>query len=594
MLTKKALLLSIFAFSQAHAALELAVVQDYKLAESAPIWEKVKADQLPQGLMSLQEVSDPSSPYAAAFPKSFMQEKMFSVCHHDCADKEIYKVQKGDITKLNYKDDAKWDVTEQSNVYFWASRYFKFLDERFSFSPNFYLKIMTNRTIKENSSKLKNNAFFNPADLSLSFLPASNNPLFNFLNGKINRSGFDPSVIAHEASHFFFHHLYPLALNAEIAGLNEGFSDYIANIFLDSPKVGSVMMRGTALRDSSQPKDKAGNLKIFVPGMEVHDIGERVSFALWTTRKLVPQGEELDRMVVDAIQEMAQTPYAGVVDFKIKMLVRIKNMVADEQFPVLENFWNTIFPGNEITIANMNFLKKPRNGQAFLGFKMKQTYSPEMVANFGVNAEEKYNLNFIASEKISETQMALLVSKESGENISTPYWIVIDDSRKNTDLTKTTPDVTSRKLILGIFHIDGSLVTEKKEVESVKTLATQVINSAQFFNSFAAQIKEFADIITNQGDATHKVTKITTSPDQTLMQGRGGNRIDIKLKKKILGRLLPGIPEVETLSIFTVPGLVLKTIPQVNGEQAIGYSLKLKSGVSTEVILDRVEEGLLK
>ncbi|MFP5387528.1 MAG: hypothetical protein ACLGHN_15735, partial [Bacteriovoracia bacterium] len=214
---------------------------------------------------------------------------------------------------------------------------------------------------------MKNNAFFNPRDISLSFLPASNNLLFKLLGGKINRSGFDPSVVAHEASHYLFHHLFPNPVNDEIGGLNEGFADYVANIFLQNPKVGLVMMHGKSMRDSSAMIDKDGKLKTYAPGMEVHDLGERVAYALWQSRELSSDKEEMDRLVIDAVTDLGRNPYSTVHDFKEKMLERLEGIIPEANLHKVKTIWEIVFSGKSNQIDNLDFLTKTGSRSSFLG-----------------------------------------------------------------------------------------------------------------------------------------------------------------------------------------------------------------------------------
>lgn len=109
--------------SSAHA-LELVVVNNYDEAEAQEIWKKAKTDQVPDVLLSRESLETPLAAYASIFPKTFMQEQLFAVCHQSCEQKDIFDVQGEEISS---RDLRKWDVVEQSNVYFWLKNILIFL-----------------------------------------------------------------------------------------------------------------------------------------------------------------------------------------------------------------------------------------------------------------------------------------------------------------------------------------------------------------------------------------------------------------------------------------------------------------------------------
>lgn len=567
----KALALSLLAVLTtapfAHA-LELKVINQYDSAETAEIWEKTKADQVPEALMGSENISSPKASYSKVFPKSFLQDDMFAVCYQDCNKKEALKIKKGEISK---KDD--WNVVEQSNVYFWLNRYFSFLNGELLFQPQKFLKVMTNRVVKDEGKKLTNNAFFNPADISLSFLPANKNLLFKVLSGKINRSGFDPSVIAHEASHYLFHHLFPNPVNDEIGGLNEGFADYIANIFLGNPKVGLIMLRGKALRDSSSPMDKKSLIKTYEPRMEVHDLGERIAYALWATRELANDKNEFDRLTIDAVQDLGQNPYSTIHDFKNKMLERFSSVLDSRNEMIAKANWNMVFPGSAKNIANLDFLQESIDAKKYVGFKVLQVMSKDMAESMGVPAETKFGFTLLKIANVGLNQKAYLIASEN-EKTTTPYWIVIDTERSN---------------ILGIYSINHQLVTDEKELETAKQLASQITGSGSIAVEFSEKIKAFAELYEGKGQfsSAYKMKSKTTQDSTIVFNGEvtPSQKIEMNLKRRLLIGLIFGIPEIETITLHTIARDV--TGVQVNGQDIMGYSLKLKSGTTMEVILDK-------
>lgn len=573
--TTLALTLStIITLSSNAQALELLVVQNYNDAGSAEIWKKAKPDQVPGSLLSQVSVSGPQASYSGLFPKTFMQESLFAVCHRNCNDKDIFKVKNGEIDD---RDKTDWNVIEQSTVYYWLNRYFSFLDEKIHFQREKFLRVMTNRELRDETKGkvLKNNAFFSPSDFSLSFLPASKSILFKLMGGKINRSGFDPSVITHEASHYVFQHLFANPVNDEIGGLNEGFADYMAHIFLNSPKVGLVMMQGQSIRDSSVQKDKDGNVKSYQPGMEVHDLGERVSMALWKSRELSNNKEEMDRMVLDAVKDLSSDPYASVHHFKLKMLERLSYVTDPANMEIVKLLWETTFPGNPNKIESTAFLDLEQNDRPIMGFKTKQVLPENLARDMGIPAVTQENFSILQLEKISPSQIAIRMGTET-DSKTTPYWIALDAERAN---------------ILGIYGADKELITEENEIEEVRFLATQAKGVAALINDFQSKVKEFADL--SQGKGTfgiaYKVKEKSLSPETIVFNGTAlsGSKLRINLKRKLLAGLLLGLPEIEIIDLYLLP-IDSKELPELEGQRVVGYKIQFKTGTSSEVILDKL------
>lgn len=557
-------------------ALDLYVVSDYDNAGSEAIWKKAKTDQVPEVLLDNQRVASPGASYSSLFPKTFLQDSMYVVCKHDCSAKDIFKVRNGEISD---GDKKNWDVVEQTNVYYWVSRYFEFLDQNLNFRPDQYLKIMTDREIKDESKGkvMKNNAFFNPRDITLSFLPATKNLFFKLMGGKINRSGFDPSVVAHEASHYTFHHLFPNPINEEIGGLNEGFADYIANAFLNNPKVGMVMLHGKALRDSSSLVDSNGKIKTYEPGMEVHDLGERAAYALWNTRLAAEDKNAVDRLVIDAIADLGRNPYATIHDFKVKMLERLDSVISPSKLSGVRSIWELAFPGNPVKIASLSFLDQPIKSKSAIGFRTKQILPAQLAQDMGVAQVEQSNFSIIQMVNINESQIAILMASEN-DSVTTPYWVALDAQRGN---------------VLGIYAIDKTLITDEDELIRVKPLAEKALTAASFIKDFSGKLKTFSDLAQGKGDLNliYKVKNQSSSPESVIFNGTrmSGTRIRIELKRRLLTGVLLGAPEITGLELITLPLSDIST-PDLLGQKVVGYKLMLKTGTQMEVILDKYTE----
>lgn len=552
------------------AAIELPHVDGYDRAGVETIWKDVKGDSVPNSLIARSSIDIPRLAYSHLFPKSFLQEELFAVCYQDCKNKDLIKVSGSDIEA---KDK---DSLEQANVYFWLKRYFTFLDERFNFRPTKFLRVMTNRSIKDPTAgnKMKNNAFFNPADITLSFLPASNNFLFNTLKGKINRSGFDASVISHEASHYFFHHLFPNSINYEISGLNEGFADYIAHLHLNNPKVGLIMLRGKALRDASSLVNSQGQIKSYAPKLESHDLGERVSMVLWQTRNEADNKEEFDRYVVDAVKSIGRNPFATVHSFKTEMMKRIPSVVPAAKMSAVRTIWEIVLPGEEATVKDTSFLSKGQVTSSYLGFKMGQTLSKRFADEMGMEEHNNQGFSFIREVKLENNQSALLMASED-ETITRPYWYVVDSKSGN---------------ILAIYGLDRKLVTDAVELKEIENLTTQVTSQNETISDFISKARMFSDFAQGKGELTsgYKVKSVQTFSDSLLFNGgpMAMDRIEITLKKKLLISLLVGLPDIDKVIVYTADKNI-PALPLLNNKRVLGYKLQFTNGTAMEMILNK-------
>lgn len=492
----------------------------------------------------------------------------------------MFKISSGDRQKIVYNDDTKWDVIEQTTVYYWLNKYFDFLAERFNHKSNTFLKVYTNRSLEnENGEGTKmNNAFFNPMDTTLSFLPAQKNLMFRLLAGKLNRSGFDPSVIAHEASHFFFSQLYPNAVNNEIAGLNEGFADYIANIFLNNPKIGLVMMHGKTLRDSSNELDKNKNAKVYGVSMESHDLGERVSLALWKTRELATNPEEFDNLIIDAIKELAQTPYGTIHDFKQKMVDRLNQAVASDNLEKAQQIWENIFPGNPRKIKNLNFLEKVQKDLTYYRFKIKNKVRESLANEMGLEKEKEQIFTELDQESISEFQKAILIATEKN-NVVTPYWFVIDTKRNNT---------------MGIFNMSGELVKSKEQIDELSNISKELIISIDDIFSIGTKMGQFADLSSGTGQLAsfYKVDKKVISDRAVTFSGQtyAGKEIKMNIKKRLIARLIPNLPEINKITLITakLSQSELESLPTLDDVAILGYKLELQGKNSIEIMIEEM------
>lgn len=564
---KKILLLTLVTFS-AQADVLLPIVKNYDMAEEQLLWDKIKTDKLPESLISEISVGDPNNSYSKIFPKSFLQNTKFLVCYNDCSKDSFSNVKNG---MLKFNGFQEYNVIEQSNVYYWLERYFSFLEERFYFKSEHYLRAYTSREVKnESDKKMKNNAFFLPSDKSLSFLPANKNILMKLLSGKVNRSGFDPSVVIHEAGHFYFDQLFGHAVNAEIGGLNEGFADYLANIILENPKIGLVMLHGKALRDSERMITDEGQLKSYKAGKEVHDLGEGISYLLWETRKSTRSQQDFDRLVISAIKDISRNPYSSVHDFKEAMIARIKTILSGTELNSVLAKWESLIPGVATKLASKNFLYSNISSEK-IGFEIAQISSDSMAETFAIDKETKINLEIGSSVKISEKQKATMVTHKGRD-----LWVAIDEDRKN---------------IIGTYNKDGELLKDKSSLKELEYVLPNIVGTSDLIKDFSQKLQSFTSLLEGRGEfaMAYKVKKVEQKNSSKVINGRSfsSKTIHLSLGKKLVSRIL-GLPEISEIELYTAPrSMIDLQLPMINSEKVIGYSLKFKSGTGQQMILNK-------
>lgn len=545
------------------ADINLRVINNYGLAANQDVWKKVKTDDVPESLVSNVTLKDPSNAYAGLFPKAFYQEESFLVCFKDC---------------LNSDARSAKEALEQQNVYYWLARFYQMTKDRLGLSPSGRVRVLTTREVRDpGSSKImRNNAFFNPADGSLSFLPASANPLAALLGAaKLNRSGFDPSVVAHEAGHSLFHALFPNAVNNEISGFNEGFADYLANILLDQPQVGLVMLRGKTLRDSSSYTDSSNELKTYKPGLEVHDLGERFAAALWLSRSRVTDVHAYDRMVIDAVEAIAKNPFATGHSFKKAFLERAEYAYDNETYRSIVANWEVFFPGVDRVYKDTAFLKSPIQSKGAFGLRTRTIFPESIARELGINSQNA-KFVYIKTVKTADGFDAHLVASEN-ENVTSPYWILIDPKRGNA---------------LGAWYLDGTQV-EENNIEELTPLVRQVLSMGASLNEFINRAKMFSELSRGKGDL--RIAYKVTSHERTSAQlnlGTGnlnGVSHKMKLKRRLLARVLLGIPDVKSVTLTTAPGLLIDAKwPMLEGGSIIGIGMELEDGTITETFFEKV------
>ncbi|MGE3608368.1 MAG: hypothetical protein AB7I27_02180 [Bacteriovoracaceae bacterium] len=552
------------------AKVEIPVVKDYSMAETVN-WKGVANDQLPGSLLQSVEIDVPSKAYSKDLPNIYFQNDLVAVCLQDCSRPDQFGINQKEVDELDYREADERDTIEQANVYYWLNKYFSFVNERFKFSPKSFLKVMAN---EKTENDMRDNAFFHQKETSLNFTPASKNLKYLLKGKRINRTGFDPSVVAHETSHFFFEHLYRGYINYEIYGLNEGFADYITNIFLNNPKIGLVMLRGKAMRDSSSLL-LDGRPKIYTPNLEQHQLGAIVATALWQTRQVVNDKEGFDRNVVGAVEDISTNLYSTVIDFKEALIRRLPLVAKGESLLNAISLLELFIPGESVKIQNLSFLKAITPKNTRLGIEMSASIPEEVAKKYKIPASSTEGVVILKAVQISPKVVAILVNRDKS-SVSRPYWFVMDQSASN---------------ILAIYSLEGKLIQDAEELKPISSLLSSTVNFPKNLWGLGVKIeniKNFLDGEKNSLSENYKLKDLIVSEVKIKFNGQliSGHAHKISLKRRLKNYISGGF-KINTLTIYTIPlyGKPKMNLPEFQGEKVVGYESLTEDIVTNKIMI---------
>lgn len=553
------LVLSFASVSFANTTLN--VVGNYNLASSPAIWANTRSDDISKSLLKEFSVDSPARAYSELFPNAFYQNDNYVVCYRNCS-----------------KPDASSgkNVLEQQNVYFWLDQLFKMTKDKFNLIPGNRLRVMTSREFATSSAKeLRNNAFFNSADNTLTFLQASANPLAGFYGERVNRSGFDPSVIIHEAGHALFYTLFPTALNKEMDGFSEGFADYLANILLGNSKLGLIMLRGIPVRDSESFVDSSKTPKTYQPGLPVHDLGERFSTALWLGRKKVKNVDEYDSLVINTVRDISKNPFSTAHGFKKAFLNRVSYTYDPLTSKSIASLWEILMEGDDRVILDKSFLNTELPREKTFGYKMTTVYSESFANDFGISTENK-RFVYMKSAVTKDGFRAYLLAGRN-DSAANPYWILFDHKRKNA---------------LAAWSIDGSPISKTEQIKEVSALVPLVRINRETMVDFHEQSQAISSLIKGEGSlaAIYKVSQKKVENKTIELNGVSfeSSVYTLVLNRKILAPSSDA-PAFKAVTLTTVKNANILDWPNHDGDSIIGISTQAIDGTKSELIFETLE-----
>ena len=382
---------------------KLKIVANYNGAATEQIW-KSKFDLIPNELFGSTPDLNPSMPNDDALPEVFFQEPEFAVCVHDCSLAQPPSAEfdalhsPNQITSMIQKSRASELSLKAANTFYWVKRLFKEMKENLGYTPSKRLIIFVDRQVPHHKSgyRLENNAFFNSADWSLSFLPTRNSTLTWLASIKMQSAEFDPSVIMHEASHSIFEDVLGKIINREVYGLNEAFADYFSLDILNDHRLGLVY-------GSGKPMRKNDVLLKYKTKMEAHDLGNVVSSALWKSREIINNRKVSLGIAFNTLKRFSKSPYNSLPEIvKIYIDECEKTSLSNEQLSKIQAAWTFVeIPAAEsIQIPTPPKLSNLIGGGPFTIFTSENVPS-QVALDFGVPLSDTLKIKFLGmSEEI--------------------------------------------------------------------------------------------------------------------------------------------------------------------------------------------------
>ncbi len=583
-------------FSSAWAKTQMTVVENYSKATEKAVWEKVKKSELPPVLLKSVTLENPAMAYAFPFNDLFLQNSAFYLCLESCDLPQNFKVTgNGEDFQVEFESFEKrktrkedLQTIQQASVYYWLTTFFEKLEERVGFTMDHRLKVLVGRKTRDiqTGKKEHNNAFYNSIDHSLSFLPAKNGLIGLIAGAKLRPSALDPSVAIHEAGHAVFKQVFGNYLNAEIGGLDEGFADYMAMMVLETDKVGSVMMSGGNIRDLSK-------LKMYAPGMEVHDLGEVFASQLWFMRKnIFPDTLTADKIFFEAVTRMGKVLTATALNFP-----QFHNRVVKEYYPQdaklqkeVEEVWYTAFGSYRLLEVSTEALAGPVNSKGFHTSHFSAEYPLEIAKDFGIPTFQQFQLTLIEvrdNPAIENSKWYLLALTKDG--VVTPVWFLY---HSRFDAVLDTRDFNGRQ-------ITSSDVEMAAIVKLIGENLSSLIDWSEQFG------KDFASIITRKGELAtlYRAKGLKTKNAFLPINGKlvPAQVHTAKLKNTFIAKLLgvfmggagSALNAFDEITFYTVKKGSLKSeeklVTLFEGQLLIGYEVQTKTGVKTKILLNHLD-----
>ncbi len=583
-----------------YAKTTLPIVKHFEKATDSSVWKDTKKYHIPAALIGDVEIKDPSMAFRSPYNNIFLQNEHLIVCYKECDQEqnvtiagngEDFIVKLKTIGKRGKRKKGKINqaIIRQNSAYYWITKLFERMSNLgYNFKRRLIVKMDRDVSSPTSGAHSENNAFFNPADWTLSFLPAHS----SWLSKKtLLPSGSDPSVAIHETGHFIFAELTEnkTVLNAEIGGgYNEGFADYMAMTILNTPTIGTVMMGGKAIRT-------ADATDIYEAGMEVHALGNVFTSVLWRIRDLFENKDVADKIIIEATKNAAGTLYSQAADY-VESYFQAFNLLAQEEVAKQPELGNKIkkiwvefgFVKNEYAV-NVEAIKGPINSNNFLSASFTMKAPAEVVQQYGLESLSNVEITMVDTREGAEEKLKwhlISIDTYKGGMFSTPLWIYVD---------------YEKDAVLAAYDINGVAVNSD-ELQLIKALGEINSGAGQLISFMKDYGETFRHIALNKKKVESswmwksKKKKITNTNLNINGKILPAKEYKAKIRRTFVATVLSGLfkrkmaelKAFKQIKIYTVKSELLpeNNLPiYTNGETFVGYEILFKTGVSSKVIV---------
>jgi hypothetical protein len=588
----------------AESLTDLTVVYHYDKATSSANWDRKNDYDVPSSLLKSVSVTTPARAYHEPYPSVFLQNEYVVVCAETCSSQNNVAPSFLTSGKSEYRVDLSYGSRKEAElkkawlrqvtVYYWINQLSKRFED-FGFSPENRLVVYVDREINDpmTGEMQTNNAFFNPLEGTLSFLPTESRKIFK--GGNWLQSSYDPGVIMHETMHFFFQELLGgLAINPDMGGMNEGISDYFPLSLLNEHRIGKVMLKGGSIRDLSERRP-------YSPQMQVHDLGQVVASTLWEVRSLVDDVDLMDRIVYRGLKKMREMIYFSAPDFffVIRNAAEVEFALSKQltQWKMIEGDVKEIFEKRGLVRQNALGETLPRpvgqiKGKSYFQISYFLEYPDWMVRDYAVPRQEHVSVTWIDEQPGPEQWPGsrwVYVAADKMEGISwvqTPIWLLFSEDRS--------------EILVALDRGLNPITAETSDTFAILQKLSENIGSMlgweEFFQSavgdvyFRSGVQRWLTRVKNA-----ETRERAFSFNGKLIQGREHSAkvkpaIGAKVVGKFTGRPPVMLAPQEEIRFYTVKRSVLDSpqLPLLTQEdRLLGYEVTLIGGVRTRVLVQR-------
>ncbi|OFZ81749.1 MAG: hypothetical protein A2583_12390 [Bdellovibrionales bacterium RIFOXYD1_FULL_53_11] len=575
------------ASSSAFAKVRLPVVLDYKKAENKKIFRFTSYKDVPKQLVSEAAMPNPDRAYSGPFNNIFLQNRFLIVCFKTCSSDELNLQPKaeGDDFRASLKGKNKktrraW--IQQATVYYWVTRLFEKM-ESFGFTPKKRITIYVGRNVIDpgEGDVMRNNAFFNREDWSISMLPSRPSLLMWLIGKSMRHTAYDPAVSLHEAGHAIFEEITGQYVNREMMGLHEAFADYASMSMLDHPGVGLVAMGGKTLRDARKsPKSTSVPAKI-----ESHKLGHMIVHHLWKCRELLTDKLLADRIAFETMKRIGQNIYSTVWDVERFYVEAFKELAAGGTQAGLqgavEKVWNaSLFSKPVMPAIDLGKLKGTIDSSKAYVVSHSVETPRHLAPEYGSDTHESVGIGIIEKREMYGDLSWYLVSGED-EKQSTPVWVLYDASKLR---------------VLAAYDINLNLVKieDTSIMQALKTAgSTAVLRNILGFKSI---METQTEVFSGKRRQALSVMAVKTTGSAGSAQINGKFQAlryhEIKMQRGYRSLGIQVAEGRELVRLLSVDGVALRAgnLPKLGGRIVVGYEMTTAAGVKTRYILSYIAE----